>query len=923
MSKKDKNETLRQVKSRLSLREPLAQCLRVIADITDKLSLDKRPTYQEGQKAFLANELEKARELVPSLKSFGRNFPSFTCSIATGIGKTRLMAATIYYLHQVHGIKNFFILAPNLTLYNKLLRDFGDSGYDKYVFKGLAEFVTNPPAVITGENYLSVRSKRNDSQLFTHDNIVINIFNIAKFNSDNKVSKKNGVSLAPRMKRLSEYLGESYYEYLASLPDLVVLMDEAHRYYADASRKAIDELSPVLGLEMTATPHKDKKPVGNIIYEYNLAEALKEGLYVKIPTIAKRADFRADGLTPAEIERIKLEDGLSVHQHTKASLELYARSYDKPHVKPFVLVACRSIEHAQKTVEYLESDSFYQGRYRGKVLQVDSSTKGEDELAQLFQTVEEQNNPIEIIVHVDMLGEGWDVRNLYTIIPLRAANAHTLIEQTIGRGLRLPFGGKRTGVENIDKLTIIAHDNFQKIVDAANEEDCILRRCRYVELNADDFQNEEVNIITIAPKVCEPLVHYQVQVAQAKTQEEREKAQSRCDAIEAVQAVLTEVAITTQSASIEDIAQDETKLEVLVMKAKEAVEKSTTIFTPLVKEQLSTEFVKATITNFKRNIIEIPRISILPQEIRYELKAFKVDFSKKQFDFEERKERIVRQDLVNNRQEVLEVHESSRNKSTKNIKNKLLTHLLDQPDIDYVKMREELVDAVNQVLKYILDYSTEEQAAIRILDQNSSLIALCLYEQIKLHFVQKVLSYGEAKVLPFVKIENIHLGERTGCLRKTLYDPIPTLHQIRRFVFHGFTKACHEAYSFDSGTERNFAQILEQDAEVIRWMRPASTQFNIHWGKDSRRYEPDFVVETEHCIYLVETKASKELSHEEVKAKAEAARQYCHLASEYTTQHGGKPWEYLLVSHLDIEPTFSLKYIRDLSKGNQDLVSEL
>ena len=472
-------------------------------------------------------------------------------------------------------------------------------------------------------------------------------------------------------------------------------------------------------------------------------------------------------------------------------------------------------------------------------------------------------------------------------------------------------------------MTIIAHDNFQKIVDEANKKDSILRRCRYVELNAEDFQNEEVNIITIAPKVCEPLVHYQVQVAQAKTQEEREKAQSLCDATEAVQAVLTEVAITTQSASIEDIAQDETKLEVLVMKAKEAVEKSTTIFTPLVKEQLSTEFVKATITNFKRNIIEIPRISILPQEIRYELKAFKVDFSKKQFDFEERKERIVRQDLVNNRQEVLEVHESSRNKSTKNIKNKLLTHLLDQPDIDYVKMREELVDAVNQVLKYILDYSTEEQAAIRILDQNSSLIALCLYEQIKLHFVQKVLSYGEAKVLPFVKIENIHLGERTDYLRKTLYDPIPTLHPIRRFVFHGFTKACHEAYSFDSGTERNFAQILEQDADVIKWMRPAATQFNIHWGRDSRRYEPDFVVETKDCIYLVETKASKELSHEEVKAKAEAARQYCHLASEYTTQHGGKPWEYLLVSHVDIEPTFSLKYIRDLSKGNQDLVSEL
>lgn len=912
MSKKDKNETLKEVKSRLSMREPLAQCLGVIADITDKLSLDKRPTDQEEQKDFLVDELAKAREVVPSLKSFGRNFPSLTCSIATGIGKTRLMAATIYYLHQVHGIKHFFVLAPNLTLYNKLLRDFGDPGYDKYVFKGLAEYVTNPPVVITGENYLSVRPTMGNQQLFQYDEIEINIFNIAKFNSDNKTSKKGGVVSAPRMKRLSEYLGTSYYDYLASLPDLVVLMDEAHRYYADASRLAIDDLSPVLGIEMTATPLRDNKPVGNIIYEYNLAEALREGLYVKIPTIAKRADFRSEGLTPAEVERIKLEDGLSVHQHTMASLEIYARTYSKPHVKPFVLVACRDLEHARQTTEYLESDSFYSGRYRGKVLQIDSSTKGEDDLAQLFLTIEEEGNPIEIVVHVNMLGEGWDVRNLYTIIPLRAANAHTLIEQTIGRGLRLPFEGKRTGVEHIDKLTIIAHDNFQRIVDAANEEDSILHRCKYVELDAEDLDTDPVQIVTFEPKTNEPLAHYQAQVASAQTSQEREKAQTLCDATEAIQRVLSEVAIETQSASIEEIARNEAKLEVLVNKAKESVAQTNSIFTPLVQEELSTAFVKETITRFKRNLIEIPRISILPREIRYELERFEVDFSKEQFKFTERKERIVRQNLVDSKQEQLEVVESGR---TQNIKSKLLMLLLDEPEIDYSEMREELVDALNQVLEYVHSYSADDQAAIRTLDQNSQLIASRLYEQIRKHFVQEVISYGEAKVLPFVKIEPVYLGERAGYPRKTLYEAIPSLHQIRRFIFHGFAKACHECYSFDSGTERNFAQILEQDVEVLTWLRPSAMQFNIHWGRDSRRYEPDFVVETRDCIYLVETKASKELSNEEVLAKAEAARQYCSLATDYTTQHGGKPWHYLLVSHLDIEPTFSFKYVCELSKS--------
>nr|WP_314783305.1 DEAD/DEAH box helicase family protein [uncultured Porphyromonas sp.] len=913
MSKKDKNETLRQVKSRLSMREPLAQCLGVIADITDRLSLNKRPTDEGEQKAFLADELAKAREVVPSIKSFGRKFPSLTCSIATGIGKTRLMAATIYYLHQVHGIKHFFILAPNLTLYNKLLRDFGDPGYDKYVFKGLAEYVTNPPVVITGENYLSVRPTMGDQQLFQYDEIEINIFNIAKFNSDNKTSKKGGVVSAPRMKRLSEYLGTSYYDYLASLPDLVVLMDEAHRYYADASRSAIDDLAPILGIEMTATPLKDNKPVGNIIYEYNLAEALREGLYVKIPAIAKRADFRSEGMTPAEVERVKLEDGLSVHQHTMASLEIYARTYSKPHVKPFVLVACRDINHARETTEYLESDSFYSGHYKGKVLQIDSSTKGEDDLAQLFLSIEEDGNPIEIVVHVNMLGEGWDVRNLYTIIPLRAANAHTLIEQTIGRGLRLPFEGKRTGEEHIDKLTIIAHDNFQKIVDAAREEDSILRRCNYVELDDEELDADPVDIVTFEPKTPEPLAEYQAQVTAAKTSQEKEKAQVLCNATEAIQAVLSEVAIETQSASIEEIAQNEEKLEVLVNKAKEAVAQTNTIFTPLVQEELSTAFVKETITRFKHNLIEIPRISILPREIRYELERFEVDFSKGQFDFMGREERIVRRNLVDSKQELLEVVESGR---TQNIKKKLLMLLLNEPEIDYSEMREELLYALNQVLEYVRSYSADDQAAIRTLDQNSGLIASRLYEQIREHFIQEVISYGEAKVLPFVRIESVHLGERTGYPRKTLYEAIPSLHQIRRFIFHGFTKACHECYSFDSGTERNFAQILEQDSEVLTWLRPAAMQFNIHWGRDSRRYEPDFVVETTDSIYLVETKASKELSHEDVQAKAEAARQYCSLATEYTTKHGGKPWYYLLVSHLDIEPTFSFKYVRELSKQN-------
>ena len=84
--------------------------------------------------------------------------------------------------------------------------------------------------------------------------------------------------------------------------------------------------------------------------------------------------------------------------------------------------------------------------------------------------VEHTDEPTEIVIHVNMLKEGWDVTNLYTIVPLRAANARILIEQSIGRGLRLPYG-KRTGVTAVDRLNIVAHDKFQEIVDEANKPD--------------------------------------------------------------------------------------------------------------------------------------------------------------------------------------------------------------------------------------------------------------------------------------------------------------------------------------------------------------------------------------------------------------------------------------------------------------------
>ena len=133
----------------------------------------------------------------------------------------------------------------------------------------------------------------------------INIFNISKINArDNK--KGAAKSSVARVRRYQEYLGESYFDYLACLPDLVVLMDEAHRYYASAGAKAINDLRPVLGIELTATPKTvgaNPRQFANIVYHYLLSRALQDG-YVKIPAVATRKDFRADSVSA---ERLRLE----------------------------------------------------------------------------------------------------------------------------------------------------------------------------------------------------------------------------------------------------------------------------------------------------------------------------------------------------------------------------------------------------------------------------------------------------------------------------------------------------------------------------------------------------------------------------------------------------------------------------------------
>src|SRR6266446_7289191 len=229
------NRHVNAIAGRLSLRPPQRQSLEILGRITEIVPPRKG--------AHLEAALSAIRSEFPTVSDFEREFPSLCFALATGVGKTRLMGAFIAYLHLAHGLNNFFVLAPNLTIYNKLITDFTPNT-PKYVFKGIAEFATDPPEIITGDNYEAKAGTLFDQTL----RCKVNIFNISKINSEVRGGR------SPRIKRLSEYIGESYFDYLADLKDLVLIMDESHRYRASAGVRAINELKPVLGLELTATP---------------------------------------------------------------------------------------------------------------------------------------------------------------------------------------------------------------------------------------------------------------------------------------------------------------------------------------------------------------------------------------------------------------------------------------------------------------------------------------------------------------------------------------------------------------------------------------------------------------------------------------------------------------------------------------------
>ena len=688
------NRHVNAIAGRLSLRAPQRRSLEILDRITEIVPPSKSTD--------IAAAIEIIRSEFPSVTDFEREFPSLCFALATGVGKTRLMGAFISYLHLAHGINNFFVLAPNLTIYNKLIVDFSDRTHPKYVFKGISEFAIDAPAIITGDNYESMAGNLFDVLL----RCKINIFNISKINSEVRGGK------SPRIKRLSEYIGESYFDYLAGLPDLVLLMDESHRYRASAGIRAINELKPILGLELTATPFVESTrgavPFKNVILDYPLGKAMADG-FVKEPAVVTRKNFNPAGMSQEEIERMKLEDGVRLHESVKVELETYARETSNPIVKPFLLVIARDTTHASQLLALIQSDGFFEGRYKDKVIQVDSSRSGadEEEMIERLLKVEHTEEPTEIVIHVNMLKEGWDVTNLYTIVPLRAANARTLIEQSIGRGLRLPYG-KRTGVTAVDRLNIVAHDKFQEIIDAANRPDSTIH-LKAVVLDNDDFGQKTATIVSqshLATKLgivpvdttgSTKVAGQDVQPIFTKP-EEQKVAQIAYEVIRNLE---------NQPATVPTLAHlKNSEVQVAIVKAVQEQHRPSQMELAGVSEQPNfAAIVAKTVELVTQQTIDIPRILVVPKgEVKAGFKPFtlKLDALK----YPAVSDELWIQHLRTSQLEVVAL--SNGGIEEKRLEDYIVSGLMNFDDVSYDNHADLLYDLAAQTVRHFQTYLSED-----------------------------------------------------------------------------------------------------------------------------------------------------------------------------------------------------------------------
>src|SRR3989339_1987275 len=923
-------EALKYLNVVMSLRSPQTKSLELFANYLQSPAgqklLARMGKKARGNTAEILSEGKNYFSAIPEaheFEEFERAFPAYTFALATGVGKTRLMGSFVAYLYLVYNIQHFLIVAPNLTIYRKLYDDFSKANNPKYVFKGIQEVNTNTVKVITTNNYAQQRN----ASLFSNQ-IEINIFNVQQFAQKDMTSER-GITKA------WETAGESYFDYLKSHDDLVVMLDEAHHYHADAALGALDILDPLFGLEMTATPYLGTQGSGrntrqirmkNVLYSYNLGDAIR-GKLVKDPWIGTEADVDFSQFDPDSIETDarKLQLAAFFHERAKNALKEYALENNKPIVKQVLLVVAKDTKHAGELRALINSDDFRGGEFKGKVIEIHTKLRGDeaDENIEKLILLEHPDNPVEIVIHVNMLKEGWDVTNVYTIAPLREAAAAILTEQTIGRGLRLPYG-ERTGVPLVDRLVLVAHEQFARVVALAKDSPLIQGQVEQIS----EREAKEIKVLTEVRPVILDAVEKAITQNKVIMQEVQKKAE---------ELVLKLPQVETMETGVREKHVEAKKTEIVGGLTKETIKNLTfsgyhgqqpniptelsfgpdtlfSFFSVEAKDELSNIAQKSGETMEKRNI-PIPRLMLIPNFGALFIEQFDLDTSIGVLRSYTNERAILEEQLQNDREKNLFGEEVPGRKMSQLTRvtsfgghtrqtpqSTIIAALLDFPLVDYDDPAQKplLLKLAEQAVAHYSKKAIDDDNLALIIESNARSIAEDIYKQILNHKELRSEGYLESNIRePKPYLENYNISLSFGEKPFSLESQIDTFNA--KIVFGYFKKACHFMYRFDSSDEARLAYLLDRDEAVEDWLRPAPNQFEgLYWrdaeGESHHRYEPDFVVELKDRIVLVEVKPESEIDTSSVQAKKTTAEKYCEVVNKNIGKYGiVKPWKYVIV----------------------------
>ena len=423
----------------------------------------------------------------------------YAFKVATGAGKTKIMSLAIVwsYFHALREsdspmAKHFVVIAPNLTVYERLREDF------KPVDGGPDIFYADPliPSEWLGDWNMTVVLQDEASGASTGGTLYLT--NIHRLYDKQKRKKKKDTEtydwMGPTVSKAKALdTGAALRDRVTSHNRVMVLNDEAHHVWDPDSawNEALNFLHETIKsrtggeltaqLDFSATPKDDKGQLfKHIVCDTPLGEAVDAGV-VKTPIIG-RADKKLQE-QPDDNAAYQFERHLRLgYERWKLSKE----EWEKSGKKALMFVMCENTEAADQIADRLNSDEVFK-ELNGKTINLHTNLKGkikkvgrgqnarmefvesakeisdEDlkELRKLSRELDHNTSPYSCIVSVLMLREGWDVRNVTTVVPLRAfsSKANILPEQTLGRGLRrmTPPGGAN------ELVTVIEHPAFASL----------------------------------------------------------------------------------------------------------------------------------------------------------------------------------------------------------------------------------------------------------------------------------------------------------------------------------------------------------------------------------------------------------------------------------------------------------------------------